>query len=79
MENGVINGVLNGVINDALNGNEKIAYGVMKANPQITIAEIVKKTRISRRTVERIIARLKEKELIERSGATKGGYWKVNK
>lgn len=49
----------------------------MKANPQITIAEIVQKTRISRRTVERIIAKLKEKELIDRNGANKGGYWRV--
>ena len=78
VENGVTNGVTNGVINGALNENEKIIYGAMKANPQITIAEIVQKARISRRTVERIIARLKEKELIERSGANKGGYWKVS-
>ena len=78
VENGVTNGVTNGVINGALNENEKIIYGVMKANPQITIAEIVQKARIFRRTVERIIARLKEKELIERSGAYKGGYWKVS-
>ena len=78
VENGVTNGVINGVINGALNENEKIIYGAMKANPQITIAEIVQKARISRRTVERIIARLKEKELIERSGANKGGYWKVS-
>lgn len=76
--NGVTNGVINGVINGTLNENEKIIYGAMKANPQITIAEIVQKARISRRTVERIIARLKEKELIERSGANKGGYWKVS-
>ena len=78
VENGVTNGVINDVINGALNENEKIVYGAMKANPQITIAEIVQNARISRRTVERIIARLKEKELIERSGANKGGYWKVS-
>ena len=59
VENGVTNGVINDVINGALNKNEKFVYGAMKANPQITIAEIVQKARISRRTVERIIARLK--------------------
>ena len=48
VENGVTNGVINDVINGALNKNEKIIYGVMKANPQITIAEIVQKARISR-------------------------------
>lgn len=72
------NNVENDVINGALNENEKIVYRAMKANPQITIAEIVQKAIISRRTVERIIARLKEKELIERSVANKGGYWKVS-
>lgn len=51
---------------------------MMKENPQITISEIVKKTKIPRRTVERIIARLKEKGLIDREGANRGGYWKVN-
>ena len=50
---------------------------MMKEYPQITIAEIVKKTKIPRRTIERIIARLKNKKLIDREGANKGGYWKV--
>lgn len=38
VENGVINDVINDVTNGALNENEKIVYGAMKANPQITIA-----------------------------------------
>ena len=78
LDRGTINGTKDGTIDGTINENEKIVYGAMKANPQITIAEIVQKARISRRTVERIIARLKEKELIERSGANKGGYWKVS-
>ena len=51
---------------------------MMKEYPQITIAEIVKKTKIPRRTIERIIARLKNKKLIDREGADKDaqGYHK---
>ena len=74
VENGVKNGVKNGVIKE----KEKFVYIAMKENPEITIAEIVKKTRIPKRTVERIIARLKEKNLISRDGSKKGGYWEVN-
>ena len=50
----------------------------MKENPKITVTEIIEKTNIPRRTINRIITSLKEKELIERSGANKGGYWKVS-
>ncbi len=72
-ENGVINGAINGVINE----NEKIVYTLMKENPKITVTEIIEKTNIPRRTINRIITSLKEKEMIDREGANKGGYWKV--
>ena len=77
-ENGVKNGAKNGVKNGVIKEKEKFVYIAMKENPEITIAEIVKKTRIPKRTVERIIARLKEKNLISRDGSKKGGYWEVN-
>ena len=76
-KSGVINGVINGTINGAT--NETLVYIMMKENPQITIAEIVKKAKIPKRTVDRIIARLKDKKIIDREGSNKSGYWKVNK
>lgn len=76
-KSGVINGTINGTINGAT--NETLVYIMMKENPQITIAEIVKKAKIPKRTVDRIIARLKDKKIIDRQGSNKSGYWKVNK
>ena len=81
--NNVQSGVINGVINDALNGvineHEKFVYILIKENNRMSISDIVEKTKISRRTVERIISNLKEKEIIERVGANKNGYWKLLK
>ena len=41
--------------------------------------EIIEKTNIPRRKINRIITRLKEKELIVREGSNKDGYWKILK
>lgn len=52
---------------------------LMKKNAKITVTEIIEKTNIPRRTINRIITRLKEKELIVREGFNKDGYWKILK
>ena len=44
----------------------------MKKNAKITVTEIIEKTNILRRAINRIITRLKEKELIVREGYNKG-------
>lgn len=79
IDNGTINGIINGTINDTIKDNEKIVYMLMKENSKITVTEIIEKTNIPRRTVNRIITSLKEKELIVREGSNKGGYWKILK
>ena len=43
------------------------------------ITEIIEKTNIPRRTINRIIVSLKEKEMIDREGSNKGGHWKILK
>ena len=63
----------NGIIND----HEELVYMLMKKNAKITVTEIIEKTNIPRRTINRIITRLKEKELIVREGSNKDGYWKI--
>ena len=77
--NGIINGTINGIINGTINENEKIIYTLMKENHKITVTEIIEKTNIPRRTINRIIASLKEKEMIDREGSNKGGHWKILK
>jgi len=56
---------------------EKI-LDIIVNNPQITQAELVEMTGLTRRGVEWNLSKLKSKGLIERIGADKGGYWKVN-
>ena len=69
----------NGTINGTINDNEELVYMLMKKNAKITVTEIIEKTNIPRRTINRIITRLKEKELIVREGSNKDGYWKIVK
>ena len=68
-----------GIINGTINENEKIVYTLMKENPKIIVTEIIEKTNIPRRTINRIITSLKEKEMIYREGSNKGGHWKILK
>ena len=78
-DHGTINGIINGTINGTINENEKIVYILMKENPKITVTEIIEKTNIPRRTINRIITSLKEKEMIDREGSNKSGHWKILK
>ncbi|TZF86443.1 winged helix-turn-helix transcriptional regulator (plasmid) [Pedobacter sp. BS3] len=49
----------------------------MVNDPRITQAQLMEKTGLSRRGIEWHIARLKQKGMIKRIGATKNGYWEV--
>ena len=49
----------------------------IKDNPQITMAELAKKTGISAKAIEKQIARLKKDSLLIRVGPDKGGHWEV--
>ena len=55
---------------------EKI-LSLIKGNNKITQEELAEKTGLSRRGIEWNIQQLKDKKLLKRIGADKGGYWKV--
>lgn len=74
MPNGIINDAKNGTIND----KEKIILDEIVKNPHITINELSTKMNISARTINRIISSLKSKNIIERSGSNKTGYWVIH-
>ena len=68
----------NGGLNGGLNGeNHKIIINKMKNNPNITISGISVQSNIPSRTVERIIAELKEYGIVKRIGSKKTGYWET--
>ncbi len=68
------NGVKNGV--NELSIREKVIECI-RADYEISIADIVKETGVSRRTVDRVIKRLKEENIIERMGSSRSGSWKI--
>lgn len=57
--------------------NEDLVLYILKENKHITIAKLVEQTKLSARTVERIIQNLRVNKKLERIGSRKNGEWKV--
>ena len=68
----------NNVTNGDNNGDNKVIAAI-KENPKISQPQIAKLTGIPQRTVNRIIASLRNSGKIVRIGKTKGGHWEVIK
>ena len=75
-DGGVINGVINGVIKK-LSDNEIMILSCMLDDSSITKKHISEKTEIPERTIDRIIADLKLRQIIERQGSNKNGKWVI--
>lgn len=69
-------GIRNG-INDGLTKMEKDVLFYLNQNPKDTLANLSLKLNVTKRTIERTISQLKEKNVIERIGSKKSGYWKI--
>lgn len=65
------------IIDDTLNKTERKIYNIIKSNNNVTQLEIAETLGISKITVKRNIATLKEKRFIERVDSNKKGCWKV--
>jgi fido (protein-threonine AMPylation protein) len=72
-----INVSVNVPVNIAINLTEKNVFDILKNNPKITYDQIAAIINKNRKTVQRTIVSLKNKNLIERTGSDKTGYWKV--
>jgi ATP-dependent DNA helicase RecG len=59
--------------------NLRKIYELLENNPQISFNELSKLVGISRRAIINNVNKLKDKGLLERIGADKGGYWRVIK
>ena len=66
-------------LNEALNEEEKLIVNIVMSDPQINQGDIVKKTGYSRSKVQRLVKKLKEKEVIYRDGSKKSGLWRITK
>jgi len=50
---------------------------LMKDNPYITITNLAEKANLSEAGIKKSLKNLKEKNLIQRVGANKNGYWMI--
>jgi predicted HTH transcriptional regulator len=58
---------------------QRNVYELIKANPKISYSQIAAILKLSRKTVSRNIANLREKGLIQFEGNPRNGEWKVLK
>lgn len=77
MTNASVNGSVNGSINDSINDSEKTILTLIRQNEKITRSEIKNLTKISIRSIDRILLNLKQNNVIKRIGSNKTGYWKI--
>ena len=63
---------------ERLSLKELAVIRLIASNPKISIASITSKTGLSRRTIDRIIATLKDKGILTREGAKNNATWLVN-
>ncbi|HBN82336.1 MAG TPA: hypothetical protein DDZ89_00675 [Clostridiales bacterium] len=61
-----------------MDSNVSVVYSLLSHDVDISIYEIVSKTNMSRRTVNRVIKSLKEKGYISKVGGTRS-KWKILK
>ena len=75
------NGTLNGILNDdslvTISEIENVILTLLKENDHMTSIELVERTGKSKRTVNRVTTSLQAKNLIERVGSKKTGYWRA--
>ena len=64
-------------VRDNVGENERKILSIIAHTPQASAREMAEVLGITPRQCERILASLKQKELIARVGAAKGGHWKI--
>ncbi len=57
---------------------EELILNSLKLNQNLTKKEISEELKISVRTINRAIKKMKELKIIERVGSDKTGYWRIN-
>ena len=62
---------------EQLTKQEEIAFNMISSDKKLSKKDIALRLNKSERTIQRIIASLTNKGLIERNGSNKIGYWKV--
>ncbi len=64
-------------VGEKLTENQKKIIDFIQKEPTISAKELSKLLGISQRKIEDNLSKLKDKGLLRRIGADRGGYWKV--
>ena len=72
------NNSVNGTESGTRIGTENLILEILEKTPDITQKDLSEKTNVSLRTVKRVMQQLKERNIIERVGSDRKGYWKIN-
>ncbi len=64
-------------LGEKLGKNEERVLRCLAENPKASIKSLVEAIELSDTGIEKIIARLKKKGLLNRVGPAKGGHWEV--
>ena len=68
---------LNEPVNEPVNDRQTEIISLIHQNKSISINELSKRCKVGRETIKRDLNKLKEMNLIQRTGPPKGGYWQV--
>lgn len=75
VESGGINDGINGGINVGI--NERNILAIIAESPNVTVRDMADALGLSLRQCERLIAEMKRKNLIKRTGSNKSGVWEI--
>ncbi len=70
---------INVQINAELTETEQVIFNLIQNNEGISKAEMAIRIGKSEKTVQRLISSLKKKQVIEREGSNKSGYWRIKR
>lgn len=59
------------------NNSQRLIIDLLKDNPELTIREMVEESGLSDGYVRKILSELKNKNIIQRMGSNRAGYWEV--
>ena len=65
-------------VGENLTENQKLILNFIEKNKFVSIIKLSEKVGIATKNIESNLLKLKEKKLLERVGAARGGHWKIN-
>ena len=75
--NDEVNDRVNDEVNDMVNDQEKKVLELLYEDPGFTVTVLAERMKVSRKSIANYLKSLREKNIIERVGTNKRGYWRI--